>query len=435
MCAEAREEAQLRLCRLSPGWAWPHRLASFLCTLQVDCSGIPNSIAVNGTCLCADPVYTIEALNGTTLAACLLSNSTACPAAFPLPSRDVPGNLLSCSTAGTACPAGALTLYNGTAAVECRVGGTACQFSVAGVLYSVPVQSSPSNALVGCVANGATACPAAFPVVFAESGSSPAWAIQRCTNQTACPPYVSAINTRFFVPGFSASNQLVACLTTNFGSNQIGACPQVTGLNFTVNSIDTNPTGVAGSPTQWTVACLAAGATCPGGQPLRFYGRTTSAPTQTYCSPVPAGGCASNPAFASPPYAAGTDGTYSVNITSSGVLLGCIINTLTACPADFPVATFNANGAITGCGPNGTSIICPVGTIPAKNSAGITVLCLTAIASGSECPADVNGNNYPISVRDANGGADAESLLVVKLLGPASLAPVPTCSLLAAPPP
>jgi hypothetical protein len=278
-------------------------------------------------------------------------------------------------------------------------------FSINNVQFSIPILTSFNSLPVGCVAVTSASCPSAYPVAFAESTSNPAWQIQACTSQTSCPPYVVGGNTRWFVPAYTASNDLTACLTTNFGANQIGTCPQTARLNFTINVLEPNPTGVAGSPATWTVGCLAAGAQCNSAQPVRFYGRSPAAPTQTYCTPMPAtGSCSSNLALNVPPYAPGTGGTYSVNITSSTqALLGCVINTLTACPAEYPVEVTDANNNIVGCSPSGTSITCPAGTIPARNTGGIVVRCLPAIPSSGECPSDSSGINFPISVRSNNG--------------------------------
>lgn len=366
---------------------------------------------VNGICECAAPNFLVQALNGTVLRECLATNTQLCPAGFPITVRDLAGAITACLSSNTACPSGSLPQIGLSGSpVECRVGGTACQFIIGSTPFSIPVTASPSNTLVGCLSNGATACPSSHRVAFAEQ---PSWSIQRCTNQTSCPTYVTAENTRFFVPGFSSSNQLVACLTTDYtssGNGRIGACPQIQGLNFSIAAVDLNPATPLVADDQWTVACLQMGAACPLAQPIRFYGVSDANQQQVYCQPVPPGGACPSTAYNVPPFNAfsagqSTLGPYSVEVVAGGALRGCVWQNPSACPPDYPQPTYDAGLNIIGCGPGGSSVVCPSGTIPAKNALGVTERCLAAIAVGNECPSNTSpgGNNYPISVRTSNG--------------------------------
>lgn len=299
---------------------------------------------------------------------------------------------MSCLSAGSACPSGSLSQFASSGAVvECRVGATVCQL----LPYTIPVQDAPpSETLVGCLANNATACPAAYPVAFSEQ---PAWTILSCRNRTSCPVFLEQVSTRFTTSGINSANKLVACLTTDFsptGTIKVGACPPAsTTFNLTVASLSNY---APGTPSQRTTACLALGAACPSGSPLRYYGISTSAPSQVYCQPVPTSGVCPSAALGSE-YPVNV--AFPIAITGSSVLLGCIINSITACPADFPVPSYSGAGAIVGCAPNGTAITCPAGTVPLKSSAGVVQGCVANPGSGGEC----TNAQYPISVRTATG--------------------------------
>lgn len=367
--------------------------------------------------------YSLPGLSGSnSLAACLPTGSSTCPAAYPLPTRDSGGNLVSCSTSSTSCPANSLPLYSpagvvtgcGNAGTAQQGGGTTtnpCQTSP----FTIPVQGPPpGSAVVGCLDNSTTACPASFPVVFS---GQPSWGISRCGNVSACPPFADA-SSQFSVPGYNSNGSLVACLTTNFGPGSVGVCPSSLpaaggSLDLSMEALGPNP--VTPPPDQRTLACLAPGSTCPSQEPLRLYAGSTSAPTQVYCMAVPVNGQCPGALSAAHP----VTGPFDIPIrSSSGQLLGCVISGITACPADFPIRDLNSTGAIVGCSANGTSVVCPPGNVPLVNSGGITTACEQLPTPTSECPdgSSVAALNFPISVRDSSG-------VVLRCLAPGSACP------------
>ena len=192
---------------------------------QVDCSGIPNSVAVAGVCQCAATGFNVTALSNSTLLACLpSSSSTACPPAYPLPTRQgATGPIQSCSTANSVCPSGSLTLVNAAyKSVECRVG--------------------------------AVACPAAYPVTWFDYDKPPILACAPA-NSTCPPRSYPTLGGRLALSVYDAQYKLVQCSLKSI------ACypPYIASLLYTVNASDVSNQQLDGCSTS---------ATCPPSYPV-----------------------------------------------------------------------------------------------------------------------------------------------------------------------
>lgn len=248
---------------------------------QIDCSGIPNSEATNGTCQCnATGSFAIQAFNGTKLSACLRTNSTACPGAYPIIASQFYGSSIkACLAANSLCfgqcsffiadNAGVSKCLQPNGATNCRgVPGTTAE------VYSDAAQTH----LAGCMQTGTTACPSSSPLPFYSfSKIDGTYFLDKCvaglTNSSACP-------TPYTIPGRDAALTIKACINpTGVVLSILQSCLPSTLSPFSVPVV-ASVADLGTAPTDCLISTIAECPTMPFGGNLRsfeiFYGSTTA---------------------------------------------------------------------------------------------------------------------------------------------------------------
>ncbi|KAF8056778.1 RPL4A [Scenedesmus sp. PABB004] len=346
----------------------------------LNCSSIPNSVEVNGTCTCGNPSFPAPVLNGTTLVACL-GVSGVCPVNY-VAVRTATGALVQCLAGITQCPAGPYTLFqmagNPLRLVECRPATSACVF---GIFSSPVLPDAVSNTAVGCVAPDSS-CPADYPVAFRTSGSFAT--IQFCRKAASC-----ATGSAYPTPGWSATGQLLACLGLASSDPATDPCPSST-TNLAINF----PTEVVAviSNAATVVGCLIGGGVCYDALPDYRLGVYTpgSLPVLTQCRVSPGSNCDTF-----------LGGVYTTEAVDGVQLQGCIASPTSACPIGYAQPTLSG-GNIIKCSKTNSTITCdPLGSTPVSlvDISGTVVGCSEQVTA---CPTTPN---YPIAEYGPLGGA------------------------------
>jgi hypothetical protein len=328
-----------------------------LCCCLQDCNAtIPNSVNVNGKCVCGNETFNLGAYAAHSLTACLNSTAVAlqgCPTGFPIAVRngtDAPVTE-KCITTDSACPAGYLVLYNGIPAVrqECRLNQGGCIFSG----FSLAVTTA-NNSVIGCANATNNDCPFTAFRSYPQGGSN-VWALDKCQAVVNCPSWNST-NSQYTVAVYSEVTQTKPslCLMLNPSSQ---ACPDVTGLSFPIEVTSAEPSSspTCGGSTQCTtsrtVQCMPRTATaCPSNYTLEVYqnpgGDVSKTPELVECR-APRSSCdltAAGMTAASPNAA-----TYNIAVRTGATFDGCISAGSTACPPGYPLSAFGSAGELLGC--------------------------------------------------------------------------------------
>jgi hypothetical protein len=362
--------------------------------VPLNCNIIPNSqINSAGTsCVCSRAGFGIEAINITTLVACLASPASSCPSANPIAARNGTG-LVRCYSAGSSCPADLpFPLWGGVpnAIQECRLTPANC---AALDPWNVGMFSS-TGGLIGCIRGADGLCPF---VAYRDGTSTPtAWALRECRQTAVCPA-----SGAFSVPARSTNGTLSACLT--LATTQ--ACPDTAAATFTIEVASSSPAGCGSAGavciTTTTTECLAPGSVCPASSPLALYtysGNVNAMPQLTGCR-ASRTACDLTQAGMTPT-GSGADpnaNPYGIRVSGSSGLLGCIRAGANACPSVAPFAT-RSGATLTDCSASGTVInSCSNGAdiVEVTTATGQIVECLPVT---TPCP-----DAYPVTVRAAAG--------------------------------
>lgn len=302
----------------------------------MQCESIPNSVDNgNGTCVCTQAPFTVEATDMGELKACLNSTAIqggACPAEFPVEvktSATVP-TIEQCITTASACPADyPLALYNGNPSVrqECRPGNS-CNYGGFSMIIT-----NANGQVIGCVDANSNACP-----YVATRTAATSWSMQACSNITTCTGSVPALAT---------DGKLMACLV--LGANQ--ACPDVTGLSFPIEvtySAPLTPT-ICGSTAvpctnSTTLSCLATGSSCPATYSWTIFnspgGNVSATPVLAECRTATSNCSLTATGMGNNPNA----GSYMINLMNGDQVTGCVRTDSQLCPPGYPVAITGEGG-------------------------------------------------------------------------------------------